>query len=202
MKKKTILLLYWSFGIYNLLFKFFSPAPWMDSFTDNISDAFVYFHLFLIYVLFFFSIVIAGDGRKFGFTKSKRQSLIPFLLFAGFLLSYFFLPLNSYYLQLEQGHLQSDRNKVIEWIKAQDIKLTEMPVSYALPENYAYLSMDGKISVIQDEYYFMVEFRYRATSDDYKSVIYVDQNYIKAPYQYFHPRSSGIRIVKYWFWYK
>lgn len=202
MKKKIILCLYLAYGISILFYGFFFPAPWMSNFIESLSIGFLLVNVLLFLFLGIFSIVIAGDGERFGFTKSRSQALIPFLLFAGFLLSFFFLPLSSYYLQMEQGHLQSDRNKAIEWIRSQNIQRTEDPVTYDLPVEYAYLSLDGKISVIQDEYYFMVEFKYRGTLDDYEHVIYVDQDDMRAPAHYFHSTYAGIKIVKYWFWYR
>jgi fluoride ion exporter CrcB/FEX len=201
MKNKIIILLYLAYGIYILSYKFFFPAPWMSPFIESLTIGSLLVNVLLCFFLGIFSTMIAGDGKRFGFTKSRRQALIPFLLFVGFLLSFFLLPLSSYYLQLEQGHLQADRNKAIEWIRSQNIARTEEPVTYDLPVEYAYLSIDGKIGVIQDEYYFMVEFKYRGTLDDYEHVIYVDQDDLRAPAQYFQCSYAGTKIVKFWFWY-
>lgn len=201
MKRKTTLSIYVLYGIYILFVKFIAPSDQFQKLTGGISILFLNVNLLILMGMGILSIVIASDGRKFGLGKSQWQAIIPFLTLVGFVMAFLLVSWGSFYLQLTQGHLQADRNKVIEWVNTLNIQQTDEPVSYDLPEAYAYLSIDGKVSIIKDDYYLMVEFKYKGTLEDYEHVVYVNQDDVMAPAQYFHTTYGGIRIVKYWFWY-
>lgn len=201
LKRRVTLALYWLYGFYLLMMRFISPSDQFRLLTADYELNLLFLNFFLFVALFFFSIFILAKWKAFGFTKSQNHALMPFALQIVFFLLFLFVPLESLYLQLEQGHLQSDRNEVIKWLESLDIQQSDSPVSYTLPEQYAYLSLDGKVRVIRDDYYFMVEFKTEGTLEDYEQVVYVDQDDLRAPAQYFGTTYGGIKIVRCWFWY-